>query len=386
MLPRNCIFNFFIISSLQLDDNIQNREERGKLAPECQTFGNKTLNSDHVPDCLNDLKKGTVQKILEEKSESIYDTHIREPLGTAYKRVYQLPPEVADPNHSYGLPTIFSESAKNLLYPNEIKPLDEATHKQYVKTHKDYDAAEAKTRDYEWPPTIKDPETHRYGYYIDNPYLESRLCLNPKLDPKVNIPNVIPKAVEDKKSLGDHLGKVRHLGITPQLDENHVFGVDGRKKGEWGALDCIYGHDTPEQQQPDKDLGRATRPGWRNITTETRRFGVPTVRSDIPEPVNKSVADYQCYSMKDNAFNLLHPATYHALNLDDEDFTNVRAKEDIRQIFESINYSFTDEEFEKIYSHAAQQDANGEVSVESFRNCMNDYLGHRDEDKYPEWW
>ena len=38
---------------------------------------------------------------------------------------------------------------------------------------------------------------------------------------------------------------------------------------EWGTRECM-GNYTAEEQQPDKDLGRSLKPGWRNIAREVR--------------------------------------------------------------------------------------------------------------------
>lgn len=46
--------------------------------------------------------------------------------------------------------------------------------------------------------------------------------------------------------------------------------------------------------QPDADLGRSTRFGFRNVThpgDENRSFGIPTIRNDIQKPLHKSVSD-----------------------------------------------------------------------------------------------
>lgn len=55
------------------------------------------------------------------------------------------------------------------------------------------------------------------------------------------------------------------------------------------------------------------------------------------------------------------------------------------EVFSSIGYTLTDGEFEKIYNKAVQ-DNNGNVSLENFRNVMNEYLSYRDEGEYPQWW
>lgn len=49
----------------------------------------------------------------------------------------------------------------------------------------------------------------------------------------------------------------------------------------------------PEQQQPDADLGKSLREGWRNIAPEGKVFGVPSIRTDIPMPTKRSCASTQ---------------------------------------------------------------------------------------------
>jgi hypothetical protein len=48
--------------------------------------------------------------------------------------------------------------------------------------------------------------------------------------------------------------------------------------------------------QPDRDLGKAMKPGCGNyVKSEAdreRSFGLPTVRSDIPEKKFKKIADF----------------------------------------------------------------------------------------------
>lgn len=80
-----------------------------------------------------------------------------------------------------------------------------------------------------------------------------------------------------------------------------------------------------------------------------------------------------------------HPDTYSSYGLTDEDFVKNRPKNEIMEVFSSIGYTLTDEEFEKIYNKAVQ-DNNGNVSLENFRNVMNEYLSYRDEGEYPQWW
>ena len=65
----------------------------------------------------------------------------------------------------------------------------------------------------------------------------------------------------------------------------------------WNAARCIHGEPSDAQLEPDKDLGRATKPNTRNVVHKEedryRSFGVPTVRNDIPAKSFKSVANFQ---------------------------------------------------------------------------------------------
>ena len=68
-----------------------------------------------------------------------------------------------------------------------------------------------------------------------------------------------------------------------------------------------------KELMPDKDLGVCVRPGSRNIVRrpedKDRAFGCPSVRTDIPMKVFKSVADHQNYGDEPEAIDILFPAT-----------------------------------------------------------------------------
>ena len=76
--------------------------------------------------------------------------------------------------------------------------------------------------------------------------------------------------VEDRRSLGDQLGKVRKLGQSKNLPENFAFGVKSGQN-EWTAGRTIRGDYT---QAEDTEIGKSITPGFRNITTEVIRFFV----------------------------------------------------------------------------------------------------------------
>jgi len=62
---------------------------------------------------------------------------------------------------------------------------------------------------------------------------------------------------------------------------------------------------------PDKDLGKSAKPNCSNTVRKPedahRSFGAPSIRTDIPLKVKKSVADYQNYGDEPEAIDLLFP-------------------------------------------------------------------------------
>lgn len=100
----------------------------------------KAQNLSGLADYHNDLK------------ESQYQSSKREPLGTSYMRGHNMPDAVQDTEFKYGVPTVGSESAKNLVYPHgrekEEKPDVTA---MYNKTHGAFGPGEQKNRNYVWP-------------------------------------------------------------------------------------------------------------------------------------------------------------------------------------------------------------------------------------------
>ena len=71
----------------------------------------------------------------------------------------------------------------------------------------------------------------------------------------------------------------------------------------------MAGEPTAMQLQPDRDLGKSTKPNCRNVVRKEedrhRSFGCPTIRVDIPgKNANKrSVADYQVSNSQFHKYN-----------------------------------------------------------------------------------
>jgi len=76
-----------------------------------------------------------------------------------------------------------------------------------------------------------------------------------------------------------------------------VYGAPSLKDHtEWNAGKCLQGEPTEKMLAHDTDLGKCTKPGSRNMVRREedrhRAFGTPSIRTDIPMKVFRSVADH----------------------------------------------------------------------------------------------
>lgn len=98
-----------------------------------------------------------------EIKEAKYASNVREPLAKAFERNYQWPETIKEgkDNHSFGVPTISSDSVKEIVSP--AFPLFNApdVEEMYKKTHGNFAPGEQKERDYYWP---VDKSAHRFGF------------------------------------------------------------------------------------------------------------------------------------------------------------------------------------------------------------------------------
>jgi hypothetical protein len=181
------------------------------------------------------------------------------------------------------------------------------------------------------------------------------------------------KKYDDFQSMGDLLGRARNLGHGKQLAGDHIFGKAAVRRGpnEWDARDCVEGKYSYAEQLPDSDLGTTATPGFRNATTELRRFGCPSVRSDIPKYARRSVADNQNYGDDVNAQFLLNPSQFANLGVEDEQFIVPRSKEYIKSMFNDLGYAVEDDVFDELFGSVC--DADGMCGVDLYRKAYNNW-------------
>jgi len=336
-------------------------------------FGNGTsAESDHVEDVWKNPEGDTeFQKAKSIINEKIYKSVNREPLGRSYNRGHKMPAYVTeDPTFRHGVKSVKGKTAKEVLNPVGESEEDKEGAKLYIKSHGAYGPGEQKRRNYDWGAV--DPAATVWGDKGKDIALGGMSqavydVLHGVGDsPKKTITS---KRYDDFNSMTDLLGRARNLGHGNPVDRNKIFGKPAVRRGanEWDARDCIEGHYSLEEQQPDVDLGKTDTPGFRNCTTELRRFGTPSVRSDIPKYARRSVADNQNYGDDVNARYLLHPSQFAALGVEDEEFIKPRDKEYIRSMFEDTGYAEGD--FEEIYGKAMNED--GTCGIDAYRHAYN---------------
>ncbi|KAG1688725.1 hypothetical protein DVH05_003162 [Phytophthora capsici] len=343
-------------------------------------YGIVTTGSEHVPEMLVSGPTTEYQRINLAKLEANYASHKREPLGKTYSRGHKLPAYMQRPEFAFGMSGTFCESAKELLYPSTSARLrnSEEDEARYKRSHGSVAPGEQKNRNYRWEAAKIDPAKHRFGVKpVGGDGKEVAEILNPEMNESIQPPAIAPDHLEDRRTLYDHLGKPRHLGAaeTDNLPSDHVFGVVTQNSDS--AWLCIQGEYSTEEQQPDPDLGRPVNHGWRNATADSRLFGIPTIRSDIPAPARRSIADGQNYGDDANAQALLYPQEFASSGVTNAEFAEPRDEKYLRELFHKIGHGVQDEDFKLIWKQATQSARYtqiGRASIADYRDALNDFL------------
>jgi len=320
-------------------------------------------------------KSYLIEKAIEKK-ESIYLSNKREPLGTKFRRGHVIP-EILDET-GFGRPTpqdVAGDQTKELLHPRE-RIIPGTEHQLYVTSHANYAPGEQRRRGYSWKDQEGqiNPHLYRFGGTVNKGEINGvGKAMNPTLDDDYKRPSVVvDKILEDFRDVTcEALGTVKNLGHgNRHLPGNHVYGLPSQRDAEWGVRECV-GNYTEAEQAPDTDLGRSVRPGWRNIAPAERLFGVPSIRSDIPAPSLKSVADHQNYGDETGADSLIYPPRFSDGGVTQGDFLESRSKNDLAELFLSAGFELSDATLDDAFARASRLDPRGLVSVQSFRMALN---------------
>ncbi|XP_035527590.1 EF-hand domain-containing family member B [Morone saxatilis] len=108
------------------------------------------------------------------------------------------------------------------------------------------------------------------------------------------------------------------------------------------------------------------------LTSNSRAYGVPSVRSDLPPPRIKRVSDTNNYGDMSTARDLLHPSVHAVQGVHEEHFFCPRTKKEIAEIFRNVGVNISEEMFEEAWKLASTKHPAGEVCVEAFRNVLKE--------------
>ncbi|KAL3855117.1 hypothetical protein ACJMK2_014346 [Sinanodonta woodiana] len=107
-------------------------------------------------------------------------------------------------------------------------------------------------------------------------------------------------------------------------------------------------------------------------TKDYRTYGTPTIRSDLSAPRIRRMDDTKNYGDESDAYGLVNPSIYSQRGVYEKDFLIPRRLDEIKEIFTSIGVQMTGQTMEDLYRAAAAKHPKGHVSVESFRNILDE--------------
>jgi hypothetical protein len=298
----------------------------------------------------------------------------------------KLPDKFTTGGQAFGIGSASSlEPAKDIIFP-EISEEDIIAEKIYQKSHNNWPVGAQKQRGIDWGTTGMNPDEVRFGMKGDT------IAFN---GVSKNVEAVLQnkgatqqmywmKNLDNYSAMQDDLGKSKNLGQgSGSRPVSYTYGkpsVTAQRAASgipvWGAEQVMHGVYSVEEQMPDSDLGKSITPGFRNIARETRAYGCPSIRTDLPKLARRSVADSKNYGDDVAARDLISPPAYSDLNIDPAAMATPRPFDSLREIFAKIGYEFPDELFFTL-SRAVESEP-GRARISDFRDILNGYLAAKD--------
>jgi len=303
------------------------------------------------------LSAGHLYGLAEYKNsvaERIYESTTREPLGKPHIRGHELRMS----SGGFGVPSGVPQDAKKVLFPVDVPPESEASCANYKKSHNHFQPGERHERDYTWPADLADPN-FRFGKVVHTDGANVRQVLRPEIDDEGFYvkTRLVQKVCEDFRHVHHpKMGRKVHSkqgSVGHPMPYEHQYGIKSITSG-CTAGSCIKGYYSLQEQLPDQDLGRCLKIGRRNVTTETRAFGVSSVRTDIPAPLpgKRSVADCVNYGDEFGCASLLVPQRFDDRGVPDSEFLLRRPREELQSLVESTKYGGGEIKFDELWDRA----------------------------------
>jgi len=368
-------------------------DDIAKMDLDARVFGEASeLSRVTASDLLSHSKQSELQKLQTFKAEKVYRARAKEPLGRQQDHHMELPSKFTEGKQAFGIGSVSSlEPAKEIIFPS-IKEEDVIAEEIYQRSHNNWPVGAQKQRGINWQDTGVNPNETRFGMKGDTIAFNG---VSKNVDAVLKNkdaagPIYWKKNMDNYSSMADNLGQSKNLGQqSAQRPEGIAYGkpsataLKAASGPVWGAGAVLKGQYSVEQQMPDMDLGKSITPGFRNIARETRAYGCPSIRTDLPKLARRSVADSQNYGDDVAAKDLISPPAYSDMNIDPETMVNARSFDSLRELFAKIGYDFPDELFDILSKTVAC--APGMATISDFREILNEYLAMRDIGRDSEW-
>jgi len=311
--------------------------------------------------CMKAGQKFGIDEYKESVKERIYESNKKEPLGRPYIRgdkIKMLP-------EGFGNPSGEPEDCKKVVFPIDMAVKEtEANRLQYKRSHNHFEPGERVQRTYNWPKETEDP-FFRFGVGAmhgkpDGSNMKLALTVMAEDDGQYKSTKMVQKVCEDYRNTvhPKFATKIHYMqgDITKKMHPDWAYGVKSITS-DCTARSCILGYYALDEQLPDQDLGRCTKEGRRNVTSQPRAFGLPSVRTDLEAPPGRrSVADLTNYGDECGAAALLNPQRFDNKGVPDREFLLRRPKEELRALVESGGPSMAEAALDFDTIHAQAQD------------------------------
>ncbi|XP_049585615.1 EF-hand domain-containing family member B isoform X2 [Syngnathus scovelli] len=106
--------------------------------------------------------------------------------------------------------------------------------------------------------------------------------------------------------------------------------------------------------------------------SDTRTFGMPSIRKDIAAPPIRKITDRVNYGDTTTVMDLLLPSVYGQQGVYRDHFFLPRSKKEIAEIFRNLGENISEETFEEAWKLASTRHPHGEVCVETFRTVLEE--------------
>lgn len=361
------------------------------LPPTHTRYGVRSAVGESAQEALRQSVGSEMDQFLNAQKESIYRSTQREPLGRSYHRKgHALPPQIAeDSKFRFGIRSASSENAKKVIYAPHPRKANEPDltwqsvgpqakrasvdmQGSTVDIANDRDVCHQHSRNYAWKEI--NPDSHRFG----KPAVAAdKFGVKDALNHDVHRTVVGSKRVDQiTRAQAAPLGRTKNFrDYLLKLPEDYTFGSKS-SRDDWGAKKCIRGDYSAAEQMGDEELGRITQRRSIKIRLKnepqvdtSRRFGMPSLRSDIKAPAFRSVADTNNYGDESDAMGLLYPSKFAYDGVDITDFQDARSAEELREIFVEIGMSFSDNDWNSILDTVVREGQT--LSVDAVRDVIN---------------